>query len=75
MVRAKAKAKTKSAKVAPSKITPPKIRLAKSPAAAIKGPAHYKNLTALRGAIDAMDDILLPLLAKRLKLVASAARF
>jgi isochorismate pyruvate lyase len=31
--------------------------------------------TALRGAIDAMDDLLLPLLAKRLKLVASAARF
>ena len=66
MVRAKAKTK------------PAKISAAKNPAPqaeAIKGPAHYKNLTALRGAIDAMDDILLPLLAKRLKLVASAARF
>ncbi|MHB1208060.1 MAG: chorismate mutase [Rhodospirillaceae bacterium] len=66
MVRAKAKAKTKTSK--------PAGRRTKS-AAAIKGPAHYKSLTALRGAIDAMDDVLLPLLARRLKLVASAARF
>jgi isochorismate pyruvate lyase len=68
VVRVKVKAKTKPATKTSAK-RPAKID------AAIKGPAHYKSLTALRGAIDAMDDLLLPLLAKRLKLVASAARF
>lgn len=41
----------------------------------IKRPEACKSLIKVRAAIDAMDDLLLPMLAHRLKLVASAARF
>ncbi|MBX7199644.1 MAG: chorismate mutase [Rhodospirillaceae bacterium] len=41
----------------------------------VKRPEQCKNLLDVRAAIDAYDDILLPLLAQRLKLVMSAARF
>ncbi len=41
----------------------------------IKRPEQCKNLLDVRAAIDAYDDLLLPLLAQRLKLVMSAARF
>lgn len=41
----------------------------------IKRPEQCKDLAEVRAAIDAYDDILLPLLAQRLKLVMSAARF
>jgi isochorismate pyruvate lyase len=68
VVRAKVKAKAKSKSVKRP------VRRAKT-AKDIKSPQRYKDLMALRGAIDAMDDILFPLLAQRLNLVASAARF
>ncbi len=41
----------------------------------IKRPGQCRDLGEVRAAIDAYDDILLPLLAQRLKLVMSAARF
>lgn len=41
----------------------------------VKRPEQCKTLGDVRAAIDAYDDILLPLLAQRLKLVMSAARF
>ncbi len=77
-------AKTKGKKPAPEKLglktkplsvgaarTSPRAPWAKG----VKRPEACKSLTDVRLAIDAYDDILLPLLAQRLKLVMSAARF
>lgn len=62
------KAKTKTPK---PKSKPPKDVWTKG----VKRPSACKSLAEVRAAIDAMDDLLLPMLAHRLKLVASAARF
>lgn len=64
-------------KTAKTKISKPKSKTSEKGAwtKGIKRPDACKSLADVRAAIDAMDDLLLPLLAHRLKLVASAARF
>lgn len=53
----------------------PKAKAKQTGVRGIKRPEQCRNLKEVRTAIDAYDDILLPLLAQRLKLVMSAARF
>lgn len=55
---------------------PPKTTKKKTAwARGVKRPEQCKDLADVRAAIDAYDDLLLPLLAQRLQLVMSAARF
>lgn len=79
MAAAKTKKKTATRAKSPKQVSPkkaPRKTQGKIPwTKGVSRPELCKSLPEVRAAIDAMDDLLLPMLAHRLKLVASAARF